>query len=81
MIDKKLEWLTADEAVKAGLIEALRKGEVKLEGIYTIGKDCKVDFKQKNFFFTDNDNEIRLAKFADNAEVMKFWGNFGRTRR
>ena len=77
MIDKKLERLSAEEAVKAGLIDALQKGEVKIEGIYSIGKDCKIDFKQKNFFFRDKTNEVRLVKFADNVEVLKFWERLG----
>ena len=42
-----------------------------------IDKDCKIDFHQRNFFFTTNDDEVILAKFADNEELIKFWEILG----
>lgn len=77
MIDKEVENFSADEAVEAGLIDALKNGDTKIEGFYSIGKECKVDFHQKKFFFTDKNNEVRLAKFADNVELLKFWEKLG----
>lgn len=77
MIDKPLEKLTAHEAVAAGLIDAIKSGEAKVTGIYTVDKNCKVNFHQQNILFTDVFENIRLIKFADNSELITFWEYLG----
>ena len=77
MLDLPLKKLTADEAVNLGLIDAIKNGEAKIAGVYTIDKNCKVDFTQRNFFFTTKNDEVILAKFANNYEVFHFWELLG----
>ena len=77
MIDTPLRKITAEKAVELGLIDAIKNGETLITGIYTIDKDLKIDFTQRNFFFTTNDDEVILAKFADNEELIKFWEILG----
>ena len=77
MIDTPITKLTAKTAVDAGLIEAVKSGEAIVTGVYSIGKDLKVNFTQRNFFFTDKNNEVILAKFADSVELIKFWEILG----
>ena len=77
MIDTPLTILTAEKAVELGLIDAIKNGEALITGVYSIAQDCKIDFHQRNFFFTTNNDEVILAKFADNEEVLKFWEILG----
>ena len=77
MIDTPLTILTAENAVEQGLIDAIKNGEAKVTGVYTIDKDCKIDFHQRNFFFTTNNDEVILARFADNYELFHFWELLG----
>ena len=77
MIDTPLTLLTAEKAVELGLIDAIKNGEANITGVYSIGKDCKIDFHQRNFFFTTKDDEVILAKFADNYELFHFWEILG----
>ena len=77
MIDTPLRKITAEKAVELGLIDAIKNGETLITGIYTIDKDLKIDFTQRNFFFTTNDDGVILAKFADNEELIKFWEILG----
>ena len=77
MIDIPLRRITAKEAVKLGLIDAIKNDETTLTGVYLIDKNLKMDFAQRNFFFTTKENEIVLAKFADNEELIKFWEILG----
>jgi len=46
MIDVKTEKFTAAEAVKAGLIQSVRSGAVRIEGNYTLTP--KVDGVRRN---------------------------------
>ena len=77
MIDTPVTLLTAEKAVELGLIQAIKNKEPQITGIYSIGSDCKVDFHQRNFFFTTNNDEVILAKFADNYELFHFWELLG----
>ena len=77
MIDAPLRKVTAKEAVKLGLIDAMKNGETTITGVYLIDKNLKMDFAQRNFFFTTKNNEVILAKFADNEELIKFWEILG----
>ena len=58
MIDIPLRRITAKEAVKLGLIDAIKNDETTLTGVYLIDKNLKMDFAQRNFFFTTKENEI-----------------------
>lgn len=72
MIDTQLETFTAAEAVKAGLIDAVNRGEVKISGTYEL-TPRDLTFEQNNFVFKDSSGFLRVGNFTDAAELMKFW--------
>lgn len=72
MIDSELENLTAAEAVDAGLIDALKRGEVRINGTYEVYKDGTLDFDQNNVTFRDKNNKLRVCRFKDDYELLKF---------
>ncbi len=72
MIDCKIENFTAIGAVEAGLIEAVKRGETIIEGHYEISTDGLIEFKQRNFAFTDKNGKLRVGKFFDKNQIMKF---------
>ena len=71
MIDVKTEKFTAAEAVKAGLIQSVRSGAVRIEGNYTLTPKG-LAFKQKKFSFVSKTGQFRVGKFSDENELYKF---------
>ena len=76
MHDLKFEQFTAQSAVVAGLIEAIKRGETKITGSYELTADGFLIFAQNNFSFIDKSGKLRLGRFADTfhdiAEINKF---------
>ena len=72
MITNELEYFTAQEAIKAGLYDAIKRGESKFSGHYELSKDGNFDIKQQNFVFKDTNNNLRIGKFRDVDEVLDF---------
>ena len=72
MITNETEIFTSEEAVNRGLYEAIKRGETKFEGHYECGKSGILEFKQKNFVFTDIGGNLRVGKFKDDTELLKF---------
>lgn len=76
MIDLELEIFTAQEAIEAGLIEAVRRGETKITGNYTLTSEGFINYKQKPFIFTDKFGNLRYGRFKDTfhdiAEITSF---------
>ena len=76
MIDVQLEEMTIKEAVDAGLVEAIKRGEAKVCGSYELTQDGYVEFDQNNFMFKDKNNVLRVGRFKDNGELVGFWKEF-----
>ena len=72
MITNKIEVFTAQEAINAGLPEALERGETKVEGNYAIFGNGGLEFKQRNFVFRDKEGNLRVGKFKDEGEIFSF---------
>ena len=72
MITNELEVFTAQEAINAGLPEALERGETKIEGNYAIFGNGGLEFKQRNFVFRDKAGNLRVGKFKDEGEIFSF---------
>lgn len=76
MIDTEVEKFTAENAVEAGLVDAVKNGAAKVTGAYEMTKDGFIEFKQKTFTFTDNRGNLRFGKFDGDEEIVKFWEMF-----
>ena len=74
MIDRDVELLTAADAIDAGLIDSIKRGEAKVEGHYSITPEGKLKFKQTTFTFTDSAGNWSFGKFVDDDELLKFGG-------
>lgn len=74
MIDRNVEMLTAQEAVDAGLLESIKRGEAKVEGHYSVTPEGTLKFKQTTFTFTDKTGNWSFGRFADDNELLKFGG-------
>lgn len=72
MIPNEVESFTAEEAISAGLIEAIKAGNVKIEGTYEISATGDFKFKQRNFVFSDKAKNLRVGKFKDETEIFSF---------
>ena len=72
MITNETEFFTAEEAVKLELYDAIKRGETKFAGHYELSKDGDFDFNQKGFVFKDLRGNLRVGKFTDVDEVLKF---------
>ena len=72
----QVEIFTAESAIEAGLIEAVRSGETKISGSYEMNRDGVIEFKQNKFTFIDKNGKLRCGKFKvkfhDMAEVTMF---------
>lgn len=75
MLDTRAENFTAEEAIETGLIEALKRGETKITGSYSLSKDG-LKINQQKFSFKDSDGFLVIGKFADDEELWKFWLRF-----
>ena len=76
MIDTTIEEFTAQRAITSGLVDAIRRGEVKLEGRYEVAKDTGLIFKQRPFTFKDRMGELRSGRFGNAAELRRFWQRY-----
>lgn len=65
MIDMPIEEFTAEEAVDAGLIDAIKSGVTKIAGSYELTPDGFLNFKQKPFTFKDKFGSLRCGKFKE----------------
>lgn len=72
MIDIESERFTAADAVAAGLIDAVKRGETVIEGSYAVDKDGAIEFRQRNFTFTDKTGGLRTGRFDDTGELLDF---------
>ena len=74
MIDTEVEKFTATEAINAGLIEAIQRGETIIQGSYLLSDDGYLEFKQRNFTFTDKAGGLR----SGNYQLMEFCEEFSK---
>ena len=75
MINTQIEKFTARQAVDAGLIDAIKRGETRLECHAEItGGNLIID--QRNFTFTDKNNILRTGNFKDDSELVAFYSLF-----
>ena len=72
MITNELEYFTAKEAVKDGLIESIKSVETKIAGSYEIFANGGFDFNQRNFVFKDKLGNLRVGRFKDGGELLTF---------
>ena len=72
MINFDTEKFTAEEAVEMGLYDAIKRGETTFSGRYECGKNGVLEFKQKTLVFTDKSGSLRIKKFKDDEEILKF---------
>ena len=72
MIPFEVELFTAEEAINAGLVEALKAGKIRIDGTYEISATEGFKFKQRNFTFNDKNGSLRIGKFKDEAEIFSF---------
>lgn len=66
------EFFTAEQAVNAGLNDALERGEAKIKGFYEYSGNGDVEFHQHPFAFRDSFEILHVGKFVDNDELLKF---------
>ena len=62
MIQTQAEIFTAIDAVNAGLIDAIKNGETRLECHVELNKG-ELIFDQRTFTFTDKNGNLRSGKF------------------
>ena len=72
MITNETEFFTSEEAVKLDLYDAIKNGETKFAGQYELSKDGDFEFNQQSFVFKDKRGNLRVGKFTDVDEVLKF---------
>ena len=72
MITNETEFFTVAEAVKIELYDAIKRGETNFSGYYKLSKDSDLNFNQKGFVFKDPSGNLRVGKFTDTDEVLKF---------
>lgn len=72
MIDIKIEIFTAKVLIELGLVEALKRGETKIDGAYEIDANGNIKYEQNNFTFTDKFGALRAGTFKNSHELLKF---------
>ena len=76
MNNLQVELFTTQTAVDAGLIEAVKRGEAKINGSYELTPDGFLLYRQNNFIFTDKFGNLRCGRFVeifhDIAEIDMF---------
>ena len=75
MIQTQSEMFSAMDAVNAGLIDAIKNGETRLECHVEINRG-ELIFDQRTFTFTDKDGNLRSGKFKDDSELVAFYTLF-----
>ena len=68
---KKMERITAMEAVNLGLLEAVESGETKIECKVKLEKG-KLKIEHRKFCFKDKTGKMREGKFKDETELIAF---------
>lgn len=72
MVDLEIEEFTAEDAAKAGLADAVKRGEVKINGKYELTPHGSLRYDQNNFVFTDKFGNLRVGRFKDAGEFLEF---------
>ena len=72
MMDLEIEEFTAEDAAKAGLADAVKRGEVKINGKYELTPRGSLKYDQNNFVFTDKFGNLRAGSFKDAGELLEF---------
>ena len=72
MIEAETEYFSAKQAIQLELYDAIKRGETKFSGHYELVKEGDFNFKQQNFMFKDKNGNMRVGKFTDVDEVLKF---------
>lgn len=75
MIDTELELFTVNEAIDAGLINAVQIGATKIYGTFTVDKNGSLTLDQNNFVFKDKFGNLRVGRFKNSKELMDFADN------
>ena len=72
----QVEVFTAESAVEAGLIEAVKSGATRITGSYELTRDGAIEFNQNEFTFVDKNGNLRCGKFKiifrDISEITMF---------
>lgn len=76
MLNIEVEELTAKEAEDLGLIDAIKRGELEVEGSYKLTSNGDIIFNQRNFIFKDKIGNNHCAKFATDLDIVDFWELF-----
>ena len=72
-MDLVVEKFTAKTAAEAGLIETLKRGDLRITGSYELTKDGFLNYQQNNFVFKDKFGNLRCGRFIDMpVEVIRF---------
>ena len=75
MIDTSVENFTADEAIETGLIEAIKCGETKVAGSFSLDKNG-LKINQQKFCFKGSDGFFCAGKFVSNDELWNFFEKY-----
>ena len=76
MLNIEVEELTAQEAADLGLIDAIKRGELEVEGSYKLTTSGDIVFNQKKFIFKDKTGNNHCGKFATDLDIVDFWELF-----
>ena len=77
----EVENVTAKEALSAGLVEAIERRQVCLQGTYRVEYDGRILFKQKAVTFKQSDGAVRSLRFDDSVEFEKFLTAFTKYKK
>ena len=75
MIDTSVENFTANEAVETELIDAIKCGETKVAGSFSLDKNG-LKINQQKFCFKDNFGNLVVGKFASDNELWNFFEKY-----
>lgn len=78
MDDLKLEKFTATDAIDAGLIQSIQRGECSVTGNYSLTDDGFLKLEQNKFIFEDKNRRIRIGIFADTYQLLNFCQEFSK---
>lgn len=71
MILTETEVFTAEEAVKAGVADAVAADATQIEGYFELTQEG-IQFQQKKFAFRDKYNNLRVGIFATDKDLLAF---------
>ena len=55
------------------MVEAVKRGETKISGSYELMANGEVKIEQKNFMFKNKNGELRVGRFKNGNEVLRFF--------